>query len=207
MRSDDLERAKQDLATMKLALAPGLPFHPQTIRFALAIGLGGALTLLGALQPYQLPQPWSTVAPLALGLLPLIATMAHFILTYRPGSIEVSSTDMRRAHMHYAPYVVALLAIPFLIVAHRSGWVPQSFLSPAFLFIFGASITAVAVTEPRQRYLLAFSLPMLAGAIAALIFNLPLLVTYGFTFLTGGTISALCMKMLLRRQETARAAH
>jgi hypothetical protein len=207
MRSDDLERVKQDLATMKLTLAPGLPFRPKTIRFALAIAAGGALTLLWTLLPYPLAHPWSTLAPLALGQLPLIATMAHFILTYRPEEIQVSSAEMRRVHMNYAPYVVALLAIPFLVVATRSGWVPHSFLSPAFLFIFGASVTAVALTEPKQRYLLGLSLPMLAGAIAALVFSLPLAVTFGFTMLMGGAISAFCMKLQLRRQETAHAAH
>ena len=39
---------------MKLTLAPGLPFRHKTIRFALAIAVGGALTLLWTLLPYPL---------------------------------------------------------------------------------------------------------------------------------------------------------
>jgi hypothetical protein len=207
MKTDDLERVKTDLATMKLALAPDLPFKPTTVRFAFALALGGVLSLVWAVHPYPVPPKWSIAVPVLLQVLPMLVTLVHFAIVRKPGDCSVSAGEAKRAHMNYIPYIVAILSLPFLMLASRTGWMPVGSVSPIFLFFFGAAITAVAATEPRQRFNLGLSIPMLLFAGAGLVLKWPHYLMLGLAFSTGGLALAFMMIVQLRRQAKNHAAH
>jgi len=207
MKTDDLERVKTDLATMKPALAPDLLFKPTTVRFAFALALGGVLSLVWAVHPYPVSPKWSIAVPMLLQVLPMLVTLVHFAIVRKPGDCSVSTGDVKRAHMNYIPYIVALLSFPFLVLASRTGWIPPSAVSPVFLFLFGAVITAVAATEPRQRFNLGLSIPMLVFAGAGLVLKWPHYLMLGLVFSTGGLAVGLTMVVQLRRQAKNHAAH
>jgi hypothetical protein len=200
MSTNDLERVKEDLATLKLALAPDLPFKPTTVRFAIALAVGGVLSLLWALHPYPLPSKWDIAIPMFLQVLPILITLLHFAISRKPDDCSVSAGEMKRAHLNYSPYVFALLAIPFLVLAMRAGWLPASFILPAFLFFFGAAVTAIAVTHPRQRFNLGLSVPMLVFAVTGLLLQWPHALLLGLTMFTGGAASAFIMRAQLRHR-------
>ena len=200
MSTNDLERVKEDLATMKLALAPGLPFKATTVRFALALALGGALSVIWTLHPYPVPPKLDAAVPILLQLLPMLITLVHFAISFKPDDYTVSAGEMKRAHLNYNPYISALLALPFLVLAKRVGWMPAGLIFPVFLFFFGATITAIAVTEPRQRFSLGLSVPMLLFAGASLLFKWPHTLLFGLMTSTGGVASALIMIVQLRRR-------
>jgi hypothetical protein len=205
MSNNDLERVKEDLATMKRALAPGLRFRRTSVRFPLAIAVGGVLCLLWTLLPFQFSKPWSALAPLMVLNLPLLVVVLHFAVTYK-GDLSVSPGELKRAHMNYVPYVVAALSVPFLILGARFGLISVTLAGVAFVFFFGVAIAAVAVTEQNQRHLLGISVSLILYAIAALTLQLPKEVLLGILFVVGGLTGAV-KSVQLRRHGTDHGAH
>lgn len=207
MSKDDLERIREDVATLKLALAPDLPFKPTTVRFALALSLGGVLSLLWALYPLPVPPKWSGAVPALLQLIPILATLVHFAIARPDGGCSVTAGEIKRAHLNYVPYIVAMLALPFLILSSRIGWIPVAFISPSFLFLFGAVITGVALTERGHRFNLGLGIPMVLCAAVGLVLKWPHALLLGVTFAIGGMASALTMMVQLRRRSDSHATH
>lgn len=159
MSQTEMDRVRDDLATMKQAVGVELPFGWEDVRASFALTVAGLMAMGWSLWPHELPDQW--------GMIPLLLFAVGYTwrlrVKYRRGT---GRSSVRRREYTFG-LVGAMVAGGFALVYRR--WatelgIPLPFASGACLFLLGGAGVLAVLKDSRRAYWLGWAIPfMLCG--------------------------------------------
>ncbi|HET6882554.1 MAG TPA: hypothetical protein VFI31_20475 [Pirellulales bacterium] len=171
MSSNDLERVRADLSTMRSALGIGLPWSVADVWFCLAIAAtAGVYALLSwPNSAWEITSSWAAA--------PLAAALGPYVIYIAAKSRSLPPRDEPRRREYKSALVAMAFVIPAAVGYAKWGQyvgMTTSQMVGCVLFLMGAAFFVIGVAAPPIRYPRSY---FIAPAIPLMLFGLLIPVT------------------------------
>ena len=185
MENSEVQRVKEDLATLQRAAGLESLVGREDVWANLAVAAAGVVAVVWALLPHSMPQQW--------GIVPLILVVLSY-LTWQRARHRQSTGRSAVTRKKYSAELAGVVVITLLALVYRL-WATELGISRevaggAALFLLGAAIVVFGLRE-RQRWLeLGIAVPIMACGMAIPLLSVSTWVLIGGTFAVGGAVTA-----------------
>ncbi len=201
MVGGDLDRLKEDLATIRQAAGLELPFGREDINLCFAFGGTAVVALAWALIPHGMPAYWGFVPMLVL----TVAWVVRMRVKYRQSTGRSPVRRREYTLSFILAVVLSALAFVYRIWGTKLG-IPFIFVQGSASFFIGLAFVLVAILDRRRLSLLGFAVPLMCCGLAIPVLGVPVVVLFAVAMLLGGPACACIMAWQLRKNGAANAA-
>ncbi|UCD29965.1 MAG: hypothetical protein JSV03_05685 [Planctomycetota bacterium] len=200
MSQVDLDRVREDLATVKQAAGMELPFGWEDVWLnVFVLSVGGMVAVIWTFLPHSLPH--------SLGLIPLLIVAVVYGIRLRIKYRRSTGRSSIRRREYTASFVIAAVvgtcAIVYRLWGTRLG-LPLSILQGIAIFFVGLMLVGPAVLDRSRIYCLGISLPFILCGLAIPLLSIPAVALVGGACVVSGLAMAAIQAWQLRAQEVIR---
>jgi len=201
MSAGEVERFKNDLATLEKATGLVPLYGREDVWADLAVSAAGLVAVVWALLPHGLPQQW--------GVLPLVLVVVGYLTwqraRHRRGSGRSGMARKRYTAELIGTGVVVVLAVVYRLWANELG-ISREVAGGAALFMLGGAVLVFALRERDRWPDLGFAIPTMLCGLAIPMLSVSTWVLIGGAFAIGGAITAGAITYRLRMDANGHAA-
>ncbi len=185
MSTSEVQRVKDDLATLQRAAGLESLVGREDVWANLAIAAAGVVAVVWALLPHGMPQQW--------GMVPLVLVVLSYLTWQRARhrqSTGRSAIERKKYSAELAGVaVVIVLALVYRLWANELG-ISREVAGGAAFFILGAAIVVFCLRERQRWPELGTAVPIMACGLAIPMLSVSTWVLLGGTFAVGGAVTA-----------------
>ena len=201
MSTSEVQRVKEDLATLQQAAGLEPLVGREDIRANLAIAVAGVVAVVWALLPHGMPQQW--------GMVPLVLVVLSYLIWQRARHRQGTGRSAIE-RKKYSAELVGVILITALALVYRL-WATELGISRAIaggaaFFILGAAIVVFGLRESRRWPELGMAIPIMLCGLAIPLLSVSTWVLLGGTFAVGGAVTAGLTTYQIRMDANAHAA-
>lgn len=201
MSTSEIQRVKDDLATLQRAAGLEPLVGREEVRANLAIAVAGVGAVVWALLPHGMPQQW--------GMVPLVLVVPSYLIWQRARhrqSTGRSAIERKKYSAELAGVVViTLLAVVYRLWADELG-ISRAVAGGAAFFMLGAAIIVFGLRERQRWPELGMAVPIMLCGLAIPLLSISTWVLLGSTFAVGGAVTAGLTAYQIRMDPNAHAA-
>ena len=202
MNQSDVQRMKDDVATITRATGLEPPFGWEEVWADLGIAGGGMVALAWALVPHGLPDQW--------GMIPLILLVGGYLVRMRIRyRRSTGRSPVRRREFTgdlVGAVVIGGLALVYRLWSTKLG-ISLTLAGSAALFLLGMSLVLPVFRDRRRLPDLGLAVPLMVCGLTIPLCSVSLWIPVGTAFAVGGVGTALLTARQLRETAAAHAAN
>ncbi len=200
MSQTEMDRVRDDLATMKQAVGAELPFGWEDVRASLALTVVGLMAMGWSLWPHDLSDQW--------GMIPLLLFVVGYTLRLRVKYRRGTGRSSGRRREYTFGLVGAMVAGGLALVYRR--WateldVPLPFAGGACLFVLGCSGVLAVLKDSRKAYWLGWAIAFMLCGLAIPSWWASRFVLLGAAVAVGSLVAGIVQGYQLKKSEAGHA--
>ncbi len=201
MSTSEVQRVKEDLATLQQAAGLEPLVAREDVWANLVIAAAGVVAVVWALLPHGMPQQW--------GMVPLVLVVLSYLIWQRARhrqSAGRSAIERKKYSSELAGVIlITALALVYRLWATELG-ISRAIAGGAAFFILGAAIVVFGLRESRRWPELGMAIPIMLCGLAIPLLSVSTWVLLGSTFAVGGAVTAGLTTYQIRMDANAHAA-
>ncbi len=201
MEGSEVQRVKEDLATLQRAAGLESLVGREDVWANLAVAAAGVVAVVWALLPHGMPQQW--------GIVPLVLVVLSYLIWQRARhrqSTGRSAIERKKYSAELAGVIlITALALVYRLWANELG-ISRAVAGGAAFFILGAAIVVFGLRERERWPELGMAIPIMLCGLAIPLLSVSTWVLLGSTFAVGGAVTAGLTAYQIRLDANAHAA-
>jgi len=196
MSRADVDRIREDLATMKKVAGVELPFGREDIWLSVALSIGGIIAVIWTLLPHDLPHHW--------GFVPFLILVVVYVVRLRIKYRRSTGRSPVRRREYTAGLLLAVIVFPLAVISRlwfvRLG-IPLLYLQGIGFFVVGLALIFLAVLDRSRIAMLGMALPAMLCGLAIPFLEVPAATLVGGAIALGCLFTAAIQSWQLRAQQ------